>query len=153
MEQQHHQESHTELPTQYVTFRVGELLFGVDVSYVQEVLRSQPMTPIPLAPKAIKGLVNLRGQIITAIDLGSLLGLESPDGTAPSMNVVIRAEGERVSLLVDSIGDVLEMDEEDYEEIPETVPSHIAAIVQGVFKLKDELLLVLDGKSCTTPAI
>jgi purine-binding chemotaxis protein CheW len=110
------------------------------------------MTPIPLAPKAVKGLVNLRGQIITAIDLGSLLGLESTQGEPPSMNVVIRSEGERVSLLVDSIGDVLEMEEGDYEEIPETVPSHIAAIVQGVFKLSDELLLVLDGKSVTTPA-
>ena len=152
MEQQNHSHAHTSLAAQYVTFRVGELLFGVDVSQVQEVLRSQPMTPIPLAPKAIKGLVNLRGQIITAIDLGSLLGIETSKETAPSMNVVIRSEGERVSLLVDSIGDVLEMKEQDYEEIPETVPAHIATIVQGVFKLKDELLLVLDGKSCTTPA-
>ena len=150
METSTHSSSQPSLPTQYVTFRVGELLFGVDVSHVQEVLRAQPMTPIPLAPKAVKGLVNLRGQIITAIDLRSLLGMDTISDVRSSMNVVIRSDGERVSLLVDSIGDVLEMEEDDYEETPETVPSYIGTIVQGVYKLKNELLLVLDGRSCTS---
>ena len=136
------------LATQYVTFRVGELLFGLDVGQVQEVLRAQPMTPVPLAPKAIRGLVNLRGQIITAIDLRSMIGMDDTDSPEPAMNVVVHAEGERISLLVDSIGDVLEMDPVDYEDTPDTIASNIGGIVQGVFKLEQDLLLVINAQSC-----
>jgi purine-binding chemotaxis protein CheW len=136
------------LAKQYVTFQVGDLNFGVDVEQVQEVLRYQPMTPIPLAPPEVKGLVNLRGQIITAIDVRSLLGMSASTSGKKSMNVVIRAEGEVVSLLVDSIGDVMETDDSDFEDTPATISGDIKAIVQGVFKLKDRLLLVLDGSAC-----
>jgi purine-binding chemotaxis protein CheW len=138
----------TDLAHQYVTFRVGRLLFGVDVAQVQEVLRHQPMTPVPLAPQAVKGLVNLRGQIITAIDLRSLLRLEPNDKDGLPMNVVIRAAGEVLSLMVDSIGDVLEVDPSDYEDAPDTLPGNIRGVLQGVVKLDQELMLILNGASC-----
>ena len=136
------------LAKQYVTFRVGNLTFGVDVAHVQEVLRFQPMTPVPLAPLAVKGLVNLRGQIITAIDVRSLLRMPAIAEDTKPMNVVIKAEGEVLSLLVDAIGDVLEVDKRDFEETPETIAVHIRSIIQGVFKLKQSLLLILDGAAC-----
>jgi purine-binding chemotaxis protein CheW len=150
MQRQNEQKSqvHQEMAKQYVTFQVGDLNFGVDVEQVQEVLRYQPMTPIPLSPPAVKGLVNLRGQIITAIDVRSLLGMSASTSGKKPMNVVIRAEGEVVSLLVDSIGDVMETDESDFEDTPDTISGDIRAIVQGVFKLKGRLLLVLDGSAC-----
>lgn len=136
------------LAKQYVTFRAGELFFGVDVLQVQEIIRYQAMTPVPLAPLAVKGLINLRGQIITALDLRSVLKLGAAADMEKPMNVVIRAGDETVSLLVDSIGDVIEVDPNEYESTPETIAPHIRSVLYGVFKLKEELLLVLNGKAC-----
>src|SRR5271170_1222411 len=97
---------------QFSTFVVDELLFGVGVEKVQEVIRYQEMTRVPLAPPGVKGLINLRGQIVTAIDLRSRLGLcERAAGNLP-VDVVIRHKDGPVSLLVDEIGDVLEVDAE-----------------------------------------
>jgi chemotaxis signal transduction protein len=95
---------------QFATFFVADLFFGVDVLHVQEVLRFQAMTPVPKAPRAIEGLINLRGQIVTAIDMRRRLGLPPRDGNKSPMNIVIRTSEGAVSLLVDEIGDVLEMD-------------------------------------------
>lgn len=141
-----------ELARQYVTFRVADLFFGVDVSKVQEVIRFQPMTPVPLAPCSVKGLVNLRGQIITAIDLRSILKFAPLAGEEKPMNVVVRTEGEVVSLLVDSIGDVLEVEPADFEPTPEIIADHVRSVLSGVFKLPDEILLVLNAPACTEPA-
>lgn len=141
----HQTSSSEQLPTTYVTFRAGPLYFGVDVDKVQEVLRYQPMTPVPLAPAMVKGLVNLRGQIITAIDLREMLKLEPFPNQSTPMKVVIRTSNEVVSLLVDSIGDVIEVSSQDFEPIPETVSSHLKSLLSGVFKLQDELMLVLDA--------
>lgn len=138
----------TGLATQYVTFRAGELFFGVDVLQVQEIIRFQAMTPVPLAPPAVKGLINLRGQIIAALDLRSILKLSGSTSDERPMNVVVRAGDETISLLVDSIGDVIETDPAEYEPAPETITPHIRSILQGVFKLKEELLLVLNSKAC-----
>lgn len=106
------------------------------------------MTPVPLAPKTVRGLVNLRGQIITAIDMRALLGLASFGKDSTPMNVVVRAGGEVVSLLIDGIGDVLDVDHRSYEPTPETVNPHIASILEGVFKLERELLLILNSERC-----
>jgi purine-binding chemotaxis protein CheW len=112
---------------------------------VQEVLRYQDMTEVPLAPSEIRGLINLRGQIITAIDLRNRMKLPPrPDDQKP-MNVVVQTHGEVVSFLVDSIGDVLEVEEEAFEEAPHTVDHSTRELVTGVYKLKDELLMVLDA--------
>jgi purine-binding chemotaxis protein CheW len=130
---------------QYCTFFIDEILFGVEVLDVQEVLRYQDMTEVPLAPSEIHGLINLRGQIITAIDLRSRMKLPPrPDDQKP-MNVVIRTHGEVVSFLVDSIGDVLEVEDEIFEPAPGTVDAATRELISGVYKLDGRLLMILDA--------
>lgn len=132
------------LTRQLCTFYLGDLLFGVDVRRVQEVIRYQEMTRVPLAPPTMKGLINLRGQIVSAIDMRCRLGLEArADGELP-MNVVVRTAEGAVSLLVDEIGDVLEVDESTVERPPETMAGAAKELVRSVYKLPDRLLLVVD---------
>jgi purine-binding chemotaxis protein CheW len=129
---------------QFCTFSVDGLFFGVEVLQVQEVIRYQEMTPVPLAPAVVSGLINLRGQIVTAIDLRTALGLtERPAGSLP-MNVVVRTDDGVVSLLVDEIGDVLNVDEASFERPPETLSGTARELITGVYKLKGRLLLILD---------
>jgi purine-binding chemotaxis protein CheW len=129
---------------QFSTFIVANLFFGVDVLRVQEVLRFQPMTAVPQAPKVIEGLINLRGQIVTAIDMRQRLQLPPRPADKSPMNIVVRTSDGAVSLLVDEIGDVLHMDESDYERPPENLDAAARELIRGVYKLKDRLLLVLD---------
>ena len=129
---------------QYCTFYVDGLFFGVEVLRVQEVIRFQEMTPVPLASNVVSGLINLRGQIVTAIDLRRRLALADRDLAELPMNVVIRTDDGAVSLLVDQIGDVLEVDADSYERPPETLSGIARQLVLGVYKLKDNLLLILD---------
>jgi len=129
---------------QFCTFFLNGLFFGVEVLSVQEVIRYQEMTRVPLAPGMIRGLINLRGQIVTAIDLRHRLELPSRDTEQLPMNVVVRSDDGAVSLLVDEIGDVVEIQEDTYERPPETLRGVARELVQGVYKLKDRLLLVLD---------
>lgn len=129
------------------TFRVGTLEFGVEVMQVQEVLRAQVMTIVPLAPDAVSGLVNLRGQIVTAIDMRRRLGLpDRAEGEAP-MNVIVRTEDGAVSLLVDDIGDVIEADPESAEPVPATVSPALRTLITGVQRTAHSLLLVLDPEA------
>jgi purine-binding chemotaxis protein CheW len=130
--------------SQYCTFYVDGHYFGIDVLKVQEILRYQEMTRVPLASPVVRGLINLRGQIITAIDLRRRLELkERPAGQLP-INIVVQTDDEAVSLLVDDIGDVLEVAEDCFERPPETLRGTARALIQGAYKLKDRLLLVLD---------
>jgi purine-binding chemotaxis protein CheW len=134
---------------QYCTFYLDDLLLGVEVQKVQEVIRFQEMTSVPLASRVIRGLINLRGQIVTAIDLRRRLGLpERPAGKLP-MNVVVHTGVEACSLLVDEIGDVQEVQPGTFERPPETVPGHARSLIAGVYKLPERLLLVLN----TTAAV
>lgn len=129
---------------QFSTFFVADMFFGVDVLQVQEVLRAQQMSPVPQAPDVIEGLINLRGQIVTAIDMRRRLELEPRGGDKAPMNMVVRTSDGAVSLLVDEIGDVLDMDAATYEQTPEGLDSAARELIRGVYKLKDRLLLVLD---------
>jgi purine-binding chemotaxis protein CheW len=129
---------------QYCTFHLDDLFFGVEVHRIQEVIRYQEMTPVPLASPAIRGLINLRGQIVTAIDLRSRLELKLRSDSQLPMNVVVRTDDGPISLLVDEIGDVLEMVEEAFERPPETLGGMARELIVGVFKLTDRLLLALD---------
>lgn len=129
---------------QFSTFVVDRLLFGVEVEKVQEVIRYQTMTRVPLAPSVVKGLINLRGQIVTAVDLRCRLGLPARTGAELPMNVVIRHDDGAVSLLVDEIGDVLEVEQDAFELPPGTLAGKVRELVRGVYKLKQSLLIVLD---------
>jgi purine-binding chemotaxis protein CheW len=123
---------------------VAELFFGVDVLRVQEVLLFQHMTCVPLAPNVVEGLINLRGQIVAAIDMRRRLGLPPRSAGVQPMNIVVRTDDSAVSLLVDEIGDVLEMEKGAFERPPENLAPQARELIQGVYKLKDRLLLVLD---------
>ncbi len=130
--------------TQFCTFRLDHLTFGVGVDEVQEVIRAQQMTPVPRAPGVVEGLINLRGQIVTALDLRRRLELDPrPDGAEPMMVIVRAAQGE-LSLLVDEIGDVVEVDEEAFERAPQTLEGVGRELIVGAYKLEGRLLLVLD---------
>ena len=129
---------------QYSTFYVDSLFFGIEVLKVQEVLRYLEMTSVPLAPDVIEGLINLRGQIVTAVDMRRRLDLpKRKDGETP-MNMVVRSEDGPVSLLVDEIGDVLEVRADSYESAPENMPREQREMIEGVYKLDGRLLLVLN---------
>jgi len=129
---------------QFCTFLVDGLYFGIEVFQVQEVIRFQEMTRVPLASPVIKGLINLRGQIVTAIDLRRGLELaDRPEGSLP-MNVVVRTGDGVVSLLVDEIGDVVNVEPETFERPPETLNGIARELISGVYKLKERLLLVMN---------
>ena len=133
--------------SQLCTFEVADLYLGVDVVEVQEVIRHQPMTVVPLAPRVARGLINLRGQIVTALDLRRMLGLPDMPADAEPANVVIRdGADEAVSLLVDAIGDVVDVDELPFEAVPPTLEGAARDLVLGAYKLPDRLLLVLDTR-------
>jgi len=142
------------MPAQYCTFYLEGLLFGVELKGVQEVIRSLDITQVPLAPQVVSGLINLRGQIVTAVDLRRRLEMEPRSVTQESVNVVVRSEDGAVSLLVDEIGDVVEVEESSFEPPPETLHGTVRSIIVGVHKLKDHLLHVMDiEKACQMEAV
>jgi purine-binding chemotaxis protein CheW len=121
----------------------------VELKGVQEVIRSLEMTKVPLAPDVVSGLINLRGQIVTAVDLRRRLELEPAPAGRLAMNVVVRSEDGPVSLLVDEIGDVVEVEEATFEPSPETLRGSVRAMILGVHKLNGRLMHVLDiEKAC-----
>ncbi len=129
---------------QYSTFVLDGFLFGVEVRQVQEVLPYQEMTRVPLAPPVIQGLINLRGQIVTAMDLRRRLGLSARPVDRSPMNVVLRSDEGAISLLVDEIGEVLEVSEETFELPPRTLQGKVRDMIRGAYKLDDRLMVVLD---------
>jgi len=132
---------------QYATFEVADQLFGLDVARVQEVLTFSEYTPVPLAPAHVGGLFNLRGQVIAALDLRVRLGLEPTDLSNGAMNVIVRTDDEPVSLLVDRIGDVVELDDSAAEIPPDTLTGPVRDLITATFPLEDRLLLALDARA------
>ena len=132
--------------SQYCTFYLDGLLFGVELKGVQEVVHALDMTQVPLAPSVVSGLINLRGQIVTAIDLRRRLEFEQRSEERTVMNVVVRSDDGAVSLLVDEIGDVVEVDESSFEPAPETLRGAVRNMIVGVHKLDQRLMHVLDTK-------
>lgn len=133
----------TELPRQYSTFYVAERLYGIDVMKVQEITRALPITEVPLSPPFVQGLINLRGQISTAVGLRELFAISGqvPEG---SMNVVCRVDDALFSFVVDRIGDVMEVEPGEFEPSPDTVPDSIRRFMGGVFKVQGDLLSVIE---------
>jgi purine-binding chemotaxis protein CheW len=129
---------------QFCTFYLGEQCFGLDVLKVQEIVTQQAMTRVPLAHPMIRGLINLRGQIVTAIDLRCRLELPPLSADLAPVNIVVQTDDGAVSLLVDEIGDVLEVTAEQFERPPETLQGSARELIRGAYKLPDRLLVILD---------
>ncbi len=129
---------------QFCTFFLKDQFFGIPVEQVQEVIQYQEMTGVPLVPEVIRGLINLRGQIVMAVDLRRRLHIEErPEGMLP-VNVVVRTPEGPVSLLADSIGDVVEVDEKTFEDPPQTLEVNMRTLIAGVHKLDQGLMHVLN---------
>ena len=128
----------------YVTFRIDDQFFGIPVGQVQDVLNRQRLTPIPLASPEITGAVNLRGRIVTAINMRERLRIPMSKEIKPPMNIVVEHRGELFSLWVDSVGDVLSLGARQIEKTPPNLTAHWQQFVKGVCQLKEELLLILD---------
>lgn len=138
---------------QLCTFFLEERFFGIEVERVQEVIRYQTVTPVPLAPAVVRGLINLRGQIVTAIDLRRLLQVEDRADERLPINIVMHARQGIFSLLVDRIGDVLEVDEDSFEYPPDTLDGIARELIRGAYKLQGRLLLVLNIAKLFSPEI
>jgi purine-binding chemotaxis protein CheW len=132
-----------QLKTQYSTFLVAKRMYGIDVTRVQEVVRPMTTTKIPLADAFVHGLINLRGQVVTALSLHDLFKLKEK-APAELMNVICKADGSLISLLVDEIGDVVELDSNEFEQTPNTIPEGVRRFMTKVYKVGDNLLSILD---------
>lgn len=128
---------------QFSTFWVDDRLYGVNIKTVQEITKSMNVTQVPLAPGFIKGLINLRGQIATAVGLRELFEIEQNPGSG-KINVVCKSESYLLALVVDEVGDVLELEDKLFEQTPETVSMGVSRFMSGVYKLPNNLLSVID---------
>ena len=137
---------------QFCTFYIDKHLLGVDASVVQEVILRQHLTPVPLAQSVVLGVINLRGQIVTAIDLRQRLGFEISDQPANYVNVVVRVQEELVSFMVDRIGEVVQIDSNHFESIPDTLQDVARELLIGAYKIPGQLLLVLDPQMVADPS-
>jgi len=127
----------------YCTFYLDRYYFGIEVEQVQEIIRFQEITPVALAPEVVKGLINLRGQIVTAVDLRRLLELpDRAEGEDP-MNIVVRTPLGAFSLLADRIGDVLELTDSSFESPPDNLSGMARELIQRAYKLEGTLLLTM----------
>ncbi len=128
----------------FVTVTIKGQLFGIPVLLVHDVLGAQRTTRIPLAPPEIAGALNLRGRIVTAIDVRRRLGLEPRPDDEPGMNVVVEVDGEPYSLVIDSVGEVLSLPDDAFERNPNTLDPRWREVSAGIYRLEDQLLVVLD---------
>ena len=129
---------------QLSTFYLENELFGIDALHVQEILTYQEITPVPLAPDYVKGLINLRGQIVTVIDLRCRLGFESLDDETKGMNLIVQTDEGLMSVFVDQIGNVLDLRADRLKPAPGTIRGVAVHYIQAVCQLEEDLLIVLD---------
>lgn len=129
---------------QACTFYLEDRMYALDVQEVQEVTKGLPITPIPLAPSYVKGLINLRGQIAVSIDLREMFGLPKMEVNEFTNNIVCRTDGILMAFPVDRVGEVVYNDYNNFESTPETVSPKIAQFMKGVFKSPHDILSMLD---------
>jgi purine-binding chemotaxis protein CheW len=132
---------------QFATFYLADRLYGIDVMKVQEITSNLPLTAIRLAPNSVRGLINLRGQIATAVGLRELLGIESRKDEGDDMAVVCKMESHLISLQVDRIGDVIPVVESDFEPTPITISGQVKKFVKGVYKIDGSILSAIEIES------
>ncbi len=130
--------------SEYVTFRLADQWLGIPVDTVQEVLMAQRIARVPMAPTAIAGFLNLRGQIVTAVDVRTTLALPPRDPSHAVMNVVVRHDGELFAFMVDDVGDVVAVNDDALDVTPPTLDARWRAACQGIVRRDDDLLLILD---------
>jgi purine-binding chemotaxis protein CheW len=131
----------------FVTFRLDRQWLGVPVVLIQEVLSGQTICPVPLSPPEVQGFLNLRGQIVTALDLRAVLGLPPRAAATSFMNVVVQHEDELYSLIVDEVGDVLDVGADEVQPPPRTLDAVWRSCSQGVVRMESGLLVVLDVRA------
>jgi purine-binding chemotaxis protein CheW len=137
--------SQPERTKQFATFRVGDMFMGIELSSVQELMRYQEMASVPLAPLAVEGLINLRGQIVTALDMRRILGIPRMENAESlPMNIIVHSDGGPVSLLVDEICDVIDVSPDAATPLPENLPASQRTLLKAVYQLGSSLLLVLN---------
>lgn len=134
----------------YASFLLADQLVGVRVSAVREVLDTVRLTRVPLAPPGVSGLLNLRGQIVVALDMRTRLGLPPRDPGAACVHVVVQVGAETVSLLFDRVADVLDVDELDAEPVPPSLPEEVKAVATGVVPRPGSVLLLIDLERAAT---
>jgi purine-binding chemotaxis protein CheW len=132
---------------QFTTFFIGEELFGLDALRVHEILSFQTITTIPLAPEYVKGMMNLRGQILTVIDLGRRLGMPTAKQEEEGTNLIVESGDGQLSLFVDEIGGIIDVRHEQLLPPPGNVRGIAAEYIQGVCQLEENLLIVLNTDS------
>ena len=137
-------EQHSSRAVELATFYVGEALCGMDILKVQEINKLMDMTKVPQAPNYVTGILNLRGQIVTVIDLGKKLGLPRQEMDDSSRNIIVNADNEYIGLLVSRISDVVEAEWEKVEKPPANIGGVQGVYFKGVFKTKDRLIGILD---------
>jgi len=129
---------------EYVTAMIGGQLFGLPILRVQDVFAPERLTKVPLAPAEIAGVLNLRGRIVTLIDMRRRLGLGQREDNNPAMAVGVESRGESYGLLIDSVGEVLKLDDMAYEPNPTNLDPRLARVSTGIYRLEGQLLMVLD---------
>jgi purine-binding chemotaxis protein CheW len=130
--------------TEYVTAMIGEQLFGITISRVQDVFTPERLTSVPLAAPEIAGILNLRGRIVTVIDMRCRLGVAPRDREPPPMAVGIKCRGESYGLLIDEIGEVMKLPDSSCEENPVNLDARLAQLSAGVYRLDTQLMVILD---------
>ena len=128
---------------QFATFNLNGELLGLNILQVQEIQRPQPITPVPLAPPHILGLISLRGQIVTLIDLRTRLGMDTSQPIKHPYHIVVNVQNSIASFEVDQIGDVIDVPVDKFEPPPDSVKAIDAKFLEGVFPLEDKILAVL----------
>lgn len=129
----------------FLTILIADQIFGIPILQVQDVLGEQRVTKVPLAPRAVAGSLNLRGRIVTAIDVRACLGLPPLETrNERSMSVVVENNGELYSLMIDKVGDVMSLEKTQFEKSPSTLDPQWRDVCRGIYRLQDRLLVVLD---------
>ena len=128
----------------YLTVQIDGQMFGIEAMTVQDILSPREIAKIPLAPIEVAGSINLRGRIVTAVDVRLRLGMPVAKDPEKSMNVVVDVDGELYSLLVDKVGDVLSMSQKTYESNPTNLNENWRDFAQGVHRLDENLMVICD---------
>lgn len=134
----------TDTNTRYMTFRVGHILIGLSITHLQEINRHVAMTAVPHAPRAVCGVINLRGQVVSVVDLRTIFGLPPCDPTFRSRNLIVQSQGERIGLWVDQVLDTVIISPSQISPTPANIDGVDGKFFHGVFPTESEVILIAD---------